>query len=121
MIQLAAPYPAVKQLLYLPNPGFGDSDNDTHTINLRYTQDGKQYTYVKTKNDRVRLLMVFEMHRQKALEFRLFLKLYFDSQIRFVDHLERTWVGNFTINPFEFTSVQGEWQTINIEFEGLEL
>lgn len=120
MIQFAAPYPNVKQLIYLPNPQFGDSDNDTHTINIRYAINGKPYTYVRTTNDRVRLLMTFEMHRQKALEFRLFLKLYFGSKIKLTDHLNRIWLGYFTINPFEFTSVQGEWQTMNIEFEGTQ-
>jgi hypothetical protein len=120
MIQLAAPYPLVTQLLYLPNPQFGDSDNDTHTINLRYAQNGKQYTYVKTKNDRARLLMTFEMYRLKALELRLFLKLYSDKQIQLTDHLDRIWVGYFTSNPFEYTAVTGEWQRIDIEFEGFQ-
>ena len=101
------------------------------TVSRKLALDGTRYTYVKRRGGRRKLRWVFQLSRNKGLELRAFIQSYFASAIKVVDHNGRTWVGNFTGNPFEFDTtdmarpaiapmLRGEMQQIDIEFEGVE-
>lgn len=125
-----APYPAVQTTSLLPNPQFSDGEALTASLTPLRAVDGTLFTYIKTKAGRRKLSWTFRLGRPKALEFRAFLLSYFSSKVRVTDHNDRVWVGNFTVNPFEFDTpsraapghddLRGETQTITIEFEGEE-
>lgn len=104
----------------LPNPKFNDSENITAEIITKRAMNGVLYTYAKTKNLRRRLLMRFELTRQKAFELRAFIRTYYTSKIKLTDHEGQIWVVNFTSNPFEFSTSPAEWKNIQLEFEGVK-
>lgn len=105
----------------LPNPQWNDSENLTVNIITKRAMNGNLYTYVKTKNERRKLLMRFELTRQKAMELRAFIRVYYQSKIRLTDHEGQTWIVNFMNNPFEFSTSSMEWKNIQLEFEGVKL
>lgn len=104
----------------LPNPEWDDSENLMDEIILKRTVDGGRHVYVKTKNERRKLIFSFKLTRLKALELRAFIQSYFASEIKLTDHLDRIWLGNFIINPFEFMTTNANISTIQIDFEGVE-
>ena len=106
----------------LPNPEWNDSENLTVELVQKRSMNGFLYTYAKTKNERRRLLMRFNLTRQKAMELRAFIRAYYSSEIKLIDHENQTWLVKFTSNPFEFaTSSSDEWRSIELEFEGIKL
>ena len=121
MIKLAAPYPNIQTITYLPNPLFSDSEALTVSVSKQQMMDGTLHTYVKTKNSRRKLILAFNLYRAKGQELKTFIQAYFDSKVLLVDHLDVSWVGNFTINPFDFETLSGERQSIQLEFEGCAL
>lgn len=104
----------------LPNPEWSDSENITDEIIIKRVLEGGRYTYIKTKNYRRRLLFNFKLARMKALELRAFIQSYFNSEITLTDHLGQIWIGRFTVNPFDFTTLLSDIQTIQLEFEGVK-
>ena len=130
MFQLEAPYPAVQTISLLPNPQFSDQEGLLSTVSRKLAMDGTRYTYVKRRNRR-KLKWTFQVTRNKGLEIRAFFQSYFASKVRVTDHNGRVWLGHFTNNPFELDTPdaarpaitplpRGEWQIIEIEFEGVE-
>jgi len=130
MFRLEAPYPRLQTLTLLPNPQFSDAEALPDTVTRKYAMDGTRYTYVKRRWGRHKLKWTFKLMRNKGLELRAFFLAYFAARIRVTDHRGRVWIGNFTNNPFEFSTAQraapaitpvlrGELQTIDIEFEGV--
>lgn len=115
-MRLAAPYPGIQTITLLPEPEFSDSEALTIEISTKRTITGNLYTYVKTKNQRRKLLFRFRLDRMKGLELRAFIQSYYQSDILITDHNDVSWIGKFTSNPFEFESTQLD--TIQIEFEG---
>lgn len=111
---------AFQTTTFLPNPEWDDSENLTVEVITKRSMNGILYTYAKTKNERRRLLMRFKLTRAKAFELRAFIHSYFSSEIKLVDHIGQTWIGNLMNNPFEFESVVGEGQEIQLEFEGIK-
>ena len=131
MFQMSAPYPAVQTTSFLPDPQLSDSEALMVTVIRKTALDGTRYTYVKRKDNRRKLLWTFKLTRNKGLEVRAFIQCYFAAKIKIVDHNGRTWVGNFTNNPFEFDTTErsgpaispmprGEAQVMQLEFEGVE-
>lgn len=121
MIKLEAPYPLYQTTTILPNPDFNDSEALTDEINIRRSMNGTLYTYVKTKNQRRKLVFALRLDRMKGLELRAFLRAYYRSKIKLTDHLDQIWLGNITSNPFALETGSGERQTIQLEFEGCEI
>lgn len=130
MFRMTAPYPAPQTTTVMPNPTFSDQETNLNTVSRRTAMDGTRYTYVKRRVRR-KLQWTFKLSRNKGLEVRAFFIAYFASQIAIVDHRNRTWVGYFTSNPFEFETQsraapaispmpRGETVSIDIEFEGEE-
>jgi len=130
MFYLQAPYPTMQTTMVLPDPRFSDAMSLTDAVTVKRAMDGTRYTYIKTKGGRRKLKWVFQLTRNKGLELRAFIQSYFASKIYVIDHLGRTWVGNFMNNPFEFDTPEraaparqgwprGEIQAIDIEFEGI--
>jgi len=102
----------------LPNPEWIDSENLMDEVIVKRVMEGGRHVYVKTKDSRRKLLFNFKLSRLKSLELRAFIQSYFSSIVTLIDHLDQTWIGNFTINPFEFTSTNAEIINIQLEFEG---
>ena len=105
---------------FLPNPEWDDSEQLTGEITIKRANDGTTYTYIRTKENRRRLLFRFRLTREKSLELREFIIAYFSSEIRLIDYNDNTWIGNLLNNPFEFESLSGEEQNIQLEFEGIK-
>ena len=125
----AAPYPAIQTTSLLPNPILGDSEQTTVEVQTRRTLDGTLYTYTKTKLGRRRLVLNFQVTRMKGLEFYEFIRSYHGYEMKYIDHLDRTWVGYIINNPFEFTTSAraaskrypyGMKMEFTVEFEGVQ-
>jgi hypothetical protein len=89
--------------------------------------DGTSYSYVRRSGGRRQLQFDFSLTRMKALELIAFIRAYQASKIQLIDHLDQTWVGNFTVNPAELETVRRsatspgrERVTVRIEFEGVK-
>jgi len=104
----------------LPNPEFSDSEGLTGEVTVKRSVNGATYTYVKSKNDRRRLMLQFRLTRAKSLELKAFIDAYFSSPVTLIDHEQQKWFGNLLSNPFEFTVLIGEEQNIQLEFEGIK-
>jgi hypothetical protein len=131
MFIFEAPYPLIQTTSLLPNPQFSDQEMLLDTVTRKLAMDGTRYTYVKRRNGRRKLKWSFRLTRNKALEMREYLRVYFASKIRVTDHNARVWLGYFVNNPFEFETAdraapaieplpRGETVNIEIEFEGVE-
>lgn len=110
---------AYQTITYLPNPRFGDSESLVVSVNTKIALDSTRRTYV-TNTGRRKLILEFKLGSQKALELREFIKSYYSSNITLTDHNNIMWIGNFTVNPFDFIAEINEWQNIQIEFEGVK-
>lgn len=109
---------AFQTITYLPNPEFGDSEAILSKVQRKRAIDGTLYTYIKTTIRR-KLLLEFNLTREKALELNAFLQAYQGETILLTDHNDITWSGKFTVNPFDFSGVgRDEQQAIQLEFEG---
>lgn len=111
---------AYQTVTLLPNPEWSDSENLVDEIIVKRVLEGGRHVYVKTKNNRRRLLFNIKINRMKALELRAFIQAYYISEIILTDHLGQQWIGKFTSNPFEFTSQLEAIQVIQLEFEGIK-
>lgn len=110
----------------MPNPKLGDAEGLQVEITPKRALDGLLYTYVKTKNGRRKFSLAFTLTRSKGEEFRRFLLMYGTSEMRLVDHLERSWDGYITSNPIEFSTASrgspgggNALMEVEIEFEGV--
>lgn len=127
MIRLSAPYPTIETEMVLPNPAFGDSEAPRDTVKIRRMMDGTVFSYVRRTGGRRQLQYDFSLSRMKALELIAFIRSYYSSKVRLIDHLGKIWVGNFTANPMEFETTSrdrnkpgGAKVTVKLEFEGVE-
>lgn len=123
-LQLRAPFPYMSTTTTLPSPQFSDSKALTATINRMRAIDGTLYTYVHSKNNRMRHVWQFNLSKHKAIELREFLDAYFSNQIQVTDHNGNILVGYVRNNPFEFIGEGAamdwpgdEMTSITIEFE----
>lgn len=122
--RLEAPYPAMVSTTLLPSPRWGDNKGIKGTVTTMRTMDGTLYTYVKSREGKMKFQWEFELSRNKALELRAFIEAYFGNIIRATDHDGDVWVGYLINNPFEFTTQgrAGGWpgnesMVIRLEFE----
>ncbi len=104
----------------LPNPEWSDSEQLTGEVIIKRSMEGETYTYVKSKNDRRKLLFRFRLTRSKSFELKAFIQSYYNSKVRLIDHKQQKWIGNLLNNPFEFEALLGEEQNIQLEFEGIK-
>jgi len=122
---MKAPYPGIRTTTLLPSPTWGDSKALTATVQSMRAVDGTIYTYVKSRNGRMRFQWEFEISRHKALELREFINSYNSKMIQVIDHDGDTWIGYLRNNPFEFAGAGragdgwpgSETMTIILEFE----
>ena len=114
----------------LPSPSFSDQEGSTVEVDIQYAQDGTPWSYVKTKGGRRKFQWTFGLSREKGLELMAFIDSYFSSEVTIVDHRNRTIIGNFVVNPFEFRTtgkglrsltqgVRHERMETTFEFEGI--
>lgn len=125
--RLAAPYPAIEALSYLPNPELSDVRRPVQSVDIRRSMDNTRRTYVKTSN-RWSFNYTFVLTRQKALELRAFIESYYLAPLVITDHRGVRWSVYFTSNPFEFNGAGRaadfpgeEYITIPLTFEGEQL
>lgn len=126
MFTIKGPHPAIAVTSFLPNPQLGDSITPTGTIDFKRSMDNTKYAYVISR-DRKKLIWNFTLTQHKALELQAYFDAYSSDKALVTDHFGKIYLGNFTINPFEFESVRrainspGESQhQIQLEFEGFQ-
>ena len=124
MFFIQAPHPALQVTLELPSPNWSDSVALVSSLQVLRAMNGASYTYVHERGGRKRLQWDFTIARNKALELRAFLKVYYRSKVQIVDHNDDTWLGYLTNNPFESSGSGravnfpgGETMDIALEFE----
>lgn len=126
---IEAPHPGVLSTHYLPNPQLGDSVGSVGSLQEpKRAMDGTKYVYVKSRDQRKKLLWTFSLSQDKALEMQAFFDNYAASTVKITDHFGKVYVGNFTTNPFEFETVGRSVASptnysihqIQFEFEGFE-
>jgi len=121
MIILQAPHELIQLTTVLPNPVFGDGENIASEMTLRRSMSGLAYTTIKT-NDRHKLTYDFILTRKKALELQIFVKTYYDQNIRLTNHKDEVWLVKLLTDPFQFEiNKRFERNSISLEFEGERL
>ena len=127
MFRLEAPSPGYQTTVTLPSPVWGDSVAAMSSVSPARAMDGTLYTYVKQRNGRKRLQFSFEIARNKALELRAFIKVYYRFTMRITDHNDDVWIAYLKNNPFEAAADSravsfpgGETMTVALEFEERE-
>jgi hypothetical protein len=112
---------AYQTVIYLPDPELGDSEGLAVGLTRKFSMNGTRYTYIKQKSGRRKLIMQFDLTREKGKELHAFIRSYFAKTVLLTDHEGTPWLGNFTVNPFDFeTPFVGEYQRIQLEFEGVQ-
>ncbi len=103
MFRILAPLSGPYITTVLPSPELGDQTNTIGEVGILKSMDGTLYTTKKSRGKRKRMQWGFKISLEKALELKAFFKVFYSSPIKIVDHLDKTWVGYFTSNPFSFT------------------
>lgn len=127
-LTIQAPWPGPTTTHFMPNPLSGDSVGSTNTLEIKRSMNGTRYSYVKSRDQRKRLLWNFRLSKDKALEMRSFFDTYTGTQCKIIDHLGKEYIGYFITNPFDFESVSrsvgspgnNTIHQIQIEFQGFE-
>lgn len=125
---LQAPYPALRTTTFLPNPQHGDSKSHVATVDFKRSMDGQRYTYVKSKDSRMKLVWTFIISQHKALELQAFFDAYNSEEMKVTDHNGKVYIGYITNNPFELEALRraasspglNTQHQIQIVFEGFE-
>lgn len=129
MIKLFASHPAYKQLIFLPNPDFGDITRLGSTVLLKRSMDGSAVvTHVVKRPDSRTLEMTFELTRLKSLEFLEFFKKHGSELMKLVRDYwqddQEDLIGYLKVNPLELEKAQRmlvansvERVNVQIEFE----
>lgn len=125
---IEAPFPGPITTHYLPNPQSGDSVNSVGSVEFKRSMNGKKYSYVKSRDQRKRLLWTFTLTKAKALELRAYFESYIGFKAKITDHMGKVYVGDFITNPFEFETVSRSTpspgndtlNSIQLEFQGFE-
>jgi hypothetical protein len=74
---ISAPLPLPKVTVVLPSAELGDSRTPQAGVDLMQSMDGTEtYTYIRS-NNRLTLLLSFNLTRMKSLELREFVRVYF--------------------------------------------
>lgn len=124
MIKLFASHPAYKQLIFLPNPEFGDITRLESTVQLKRSMNGSTIVthIVKRPNSRT-IEMSFQLTRYKSLEFLEFFKRHGAELMKLVRNYwndgEEELVGYLKVNPLELEKteralVAGSLENINV-------
>lgn len=119
MIQLKAPHPELETTSILPNPQMSDVENHQTELSIKRSMNNTKRTYIKRSPRRL-LTYEFILTRQKALELRAFIELYYYSRIVLINHKDEEWVVSLVNNPFEFNATFREYMTITLNFEGIQ-
>lgn len=99
MIQFYAPWPQVENIIFLPDPDFGDGRRPLSTFQLKESMNGKLYTYVSRAPQRQTYTLTFNLTRQKSLELYNFYKNYGGQKWLFVNYDETVHIGILSVNP----------------------
>ena len=103
---IQAPHPAVVTSHYLPNPLQGDSVNSVGTVEFQRSMNGKKFSYVKSRDQRKRLLWTFRLTHAKALELQAYFEKYIGYKAKITDHMGKIYVGGLHHKPVR---VRGSW------------
>lgn len=126
-VQFAGPWPAVQTFIHLPSPEFSNSEGISGTVEFKRTINNTKYTYIRSRAQRRKLQISFEMTVAKGFELLEFIRSYHATQCRYTDELGQRWVGYFITNPNEIEtrslgakSAEGMYGyvSIQVEFEG---
>lgn len=125
---IQGPHPALAVSSILPNPQLGDSIAPTGSITFKRAMDGTKYAYVISRNARKKFIWNFSISMHKALEMQAYFEAYGSDEALITDHLGKAYIGNFTINPFEFEATRRALVSpgndtkhqLQLEFEGFE-
>ena len=100
MIQ--GPYPNLQVTMLLPVPAFGDSVAPTSSLDLKRSMSGLKYVYITSKELRKKLIWHFSLSEGKSAELQQYFEYYNADEALITDHNGDQYVGNFTVNPFDF-------------------
>lgn len=125
---IEGPFPALAVTSLLPNPQLGDSISPTGTVEFKRAMNGTKYAYITSRSSRKKFIWNFSLTQHKALELQAYFEAYGAEEAKITDHFDKVYIGNFTINPFEFESVRRSVASpgndtqhqIQLEFEGVE-
>ena len=121
MFRIQAPIPGPHVTTVLPSPLLGDQKSTIGDVKITKSMNGTIYTSKKSKGGRTRLQWSFKISIEKAKELREFFKIYYSTLVQIIDHLDNTWVGYFTTNPFTFTDGSRTWGPVNEEYTNITL
>lgn len=102
MTTITAPYPQQVVSVVLPSAKFNDSTASESQLSVMHSMDGtKTYTYVK-KSARHTKSLPLVLTREKAIELKEFIRIYYRAVWKVVLHDGSVWVGNLLNNPVDF-------------------
>lgn len=118
---LMAPHEQPQTTTLLPSPEFGDADNIIDGISLRRSMNGTVRTYVKTSSDE-KLVYDFILTRMKAMELINFINVYYQYNVRLINHKGEIYTGKILNDPMDITVFRvGEECTFRLEFRGTKI
>lgn len=103
-VYLTASWDLPAMQIRLPNPIFGDWDSPTNEVKIAKSMNNTLRTFIKTKDGRRKINFTFETTRAKAIETFEFYRAHLKDELKIEDHLNRTWRGEFSVNPIDLES-----------------
>lgn len=123
----AAPYPAIKVSVIMPNATFTDGRAAEVSVDVLRSMVGDTFTYIKTSN-RQQLSLHYKLTKMKALEVQAFIKIYYRADWLIALHDGTQWVGNLALNPFRGNTTEraggqpgGELVEIDLTFSAYKV
>lgn len=125
MIKLFASHPAPSQLIFLPNPDFGDMTRLGSTVLLKRSMNGAVInTHVIRRPNTRTIEMSFELTRLKSLEFIEFFKRHGSELMKLVRdywNVNEELIGYLKVNPVELEKTERSLVSESIERVNLRL
>jgi len=107
MIQLFAPHPDAKQLMYLPNPEWGDVERLESTMQLHRSMNGAVVvTHIRKQVASRSYELDLQLTRMKSLEYLEFLAIWSGVKMKLVDHHAIERIGYVKVNPVELEKIR---------------
>jgi len=121
MFRIEAPYPGVQEIMHLPNPLFGNSENANVDVFIKKAMDGTKQTHVKTTGTRT-FNFSFNVTRTMAIQFRSFCESWLHRTMRIrIFYPDNTTIidGVIIDNPISITMDSRNNVTLQFSFEGV--
>ena len=105
--------------LTLPNPTFGNSQNNRHTLTVRHDINGGTKTYIQ-RSKNVQLDMTFDnINATEFANIKSYIASYLQEELQLTDQYSRVYIGHIVTEPIDYVENRPSCSyTVTLNFVG---